>query len=95
MKAFVWDDTKNERLKAERGVSFEEVVTAIEQGFLIEVIENPNQGKYRHQQVFIVEIKQYAHLVPFIESEQEVLLITIIPSRKATRKYLGKGYVKK
>ncbi len=95
MKAFVWDDTKNEKLKAERGVSFEEVVTAIEQGFLIEVIENYNQDRYRHQQVFIVEIKQYVHLVLFVESEQDVLLITIIPSRKATRKYLGKGYVKK
>ncbi|MCH7939551.1 MAG: BrnT family toxin [Candidatus Marinimicrobia bacterium] len=94
MKAFVWDDTKNKKLKAERGVSFEEVVTAIEQGSLIEVIENHNQDRYRHQQVFIVEIKQYAHLVPFVESEQEVLLITIIRSRKATRKYLGKGYVK-
>lgn len=38
--------------------------------------------------MFIVNIGNYAYLVLFIENETEIFLITIIPSRKATRKYI-------
>ena len=38
----------------------------------------------------IIEIGNYAYLVPYLESEECVLLKTIIPSRKATKKYLGR-----
>ena len=71
-----------------RGVSFEAVVFHIERGDLLDVVEHPNQEKYRGQRVFIINIENYAFLVPFIESGEEVLLKTIIPSRKATKKYL-------
>jgi len=40
------------------------------------------------QRIFVVNIDDYAHLVPFVEGESEVFLKTIIPSRKATRTYL-------
>jgi hypothetical protein len=33
--------------------------------------------------------RQYVYLVPFVEDEQSVFLKTIIPSRKATKQYLG------
>jgi len=35
-----------------------------------------------------LDIGNYAYLVPFVETESEIFLKTIIPSRKATRKYL-------
>ena len=91
MKYFSWDEDKNELLKEERQISFEDVVFYIEQGFLLDVLEHPNQEKYQGQKIFVVEIDEYAYLVPFVEDEREIFLKTIIPSRKATRRYL-KGH---
>jgi len=62
--------------------------TNIEHGYLLDIIENPNQEKYKGQKMFIVDIDNYAYLVPFVETEKEVFLKTIIPSRKATKRYL-------
>ena len=72
----------------ERQISFEDVVFYIEQGFLLDVLENPNQERYQGQKIFVVQIDDYAYLVPFVEDEHEIFLKTVIPSRKATRKYL-------
>ena len=88
MKYFSWNDEKNELLKEERQISFEDVVFYIEQGFLLDVLEHPNQEKYQGQKIFVLQIDEYAYLVPFVEDEREIFLKTIIPSRKATRKYL-------
>jgi uncharacterized DUF497 family protein len=93
VKIFSWNNEKNALLKAERQISFEEIVLYIELGFLLEVLEHPNQEKYKGQKVFVVQVDDYVYLVPFIETEKEVFLKTIIPSRKATRKYL-KGSIK-
>ena len=79
---------KNRRLKAERGVSFEEVVFYIERGQLLDIVEHPSREKYRGQRILIVNINDYAYLVPFVETERELFLKTIIPSRKATKEYL-------
>ncbi len=83
MAYYKWNHEKNERLKAERGVGFEQVILHIERGDLVDVIEHPNQ------QMLVVKIKDYAYLVPFVEGEEGKFLKTIIPSRKATREYLG------
>ena len=88
MKIFSWSRTKNHRLLEERGVSFERVLLRIEQGGLLDILRHPNPEKYPGQMMFIVEIDNYAWLVPFVESETEIFLKTAIPSRKATRKYL-------
>lgn len=88
MKYFSWNHEKNERLKQERGVSFEEVVFHIERNELLDIVEHPKQEKYKGQRMFIVSLEDYAYLVPYIETEDEVFLKTIIPSRKATKKYL-------
>lgn len=88
MKYFAWDNEKNQRLKGERGISFEEVVFHIEKGDLLEIVEHPNPERYQGQRIFVVNIEGYAYLVPFVETEYEVFLKTIIPSRKATKKYL-------
>jgi hypothetical protein len=88
MKYFSWNEEKNELLKSERQASFEDVVFYIEQGFLLDVLEHPNQEKYKGQKIFVVQMDNYAYLVPFVEDDREVFLKTIIPSRKATKKYL-------
>lgn len=88
VKFFAWDAEKNEKLRAERGISFEEILFHIERGDLLDILEHPNQQKYRGQRVFVVKVEDYVYLVPFTETESEVFLITIIPSRKATRQYL-------
>jgi hypothetical protein len=88
MKYFTWNPEKNARLKRERGVSFEAVVFHIEGGDLLDILRHPNQARYAGQRIFVVNIEDYAYLVPFVESEGEVFLKTIIPSRKATNTYL-------
>ncbi len=89
MKFFAWSPEKNEEIRAARGISFEEVVFHIERGDVVDLLEHPNQDRYPGQRVFVVAIDDYAYLVPFVEDEQQVFLKTIIPSRKATRDYLG------
>ena len=91
MKLFRWNHKKNEQLKAERNISFEEIVLAIESGALLDVLRHSNPGKYPKQRVFVVAIQQYAYLVPFVEGDEYYFLKTIIPSRKATRDYLKGG----
>lgn len=88
MKHFSWSAEKNELLREERQVSFEDVVFYIEQGFLLDILEHPNQEKYKGQKIFVVQMDDYVYLVPFIEDDREIFLKTIIPSRKATKKYL-------
>jgi len=88
VKYFDWDPEKNERLSKERSISFEEVLIAIEGGYLLDIVEHPNKAKYPNQKVFVVQIEDYVYLVPFVENEEKVFLKTIIPSRKATKKYI-------
>jgi len=88
VKYFAWNSDKNEWLKAERGISFEEVVFHIENGDLLDVLDHPHREKYHNQQIFVVQIEQYVYLVPFVETDTEFFLKTVIPSRKATRQYL-------
>ena len=88
MKTLIWNEDKNERLKIGRGVSFEDAENCLEQGKVLDVINHPNQLKHEGQKVFILEIRNYAYLVPFIEFVDEIILITMIPSRKMTKKYL-------
>jgi uncharacterized DUF497 family protein len=89
MKLYAWDPEKNELLKQERGISFEEIVLNIQLGNEIDLYEHPNQARYPGQKVSVVLVEGYAYLVPFIENEQEIFLKTIIPSRKATKRYAG------
>ena len=83
-----WDEAKNEVLKRERDISFEEVVFWIEHDGLLGIEDHPNQRKYPGQKIYIVKIEEYVCLVPYVEEDGVVFLKTIIPSRKATRKYL-------
>ena len=91
MKLFDWDPEKNQQLIEERSVSFEEVIFHLQSEGLLDDIAHPNQEDYAHQRIFIVAIESYAYLVPYVESNDYIFLKTIIPSRKATKHYLGEN----
>ena len=80
---------KNEILKSQRDISFEDIILALENGYLLDDIEHPNKEKYPNQNIFIilVEIKNYVYLVPYVGDNKTIFLKTIIPSRKMNKKY--------
>ncbi|MFZ2628933.1 MAG: toxin, partial [Rugosibacter sp.] len=81
---------KNEALKVERSISFEEIVLAIEADGLLDELCHPNPEKYPNQSVLVVALEAYVYLVPYVEEPDYYFLKTVIPSRKATRDYLFK-----
>jgi uncharacterized DUF497 family protein len=88
MKYLNWDPEKNELLKQERGISFEEIAYLIESGIVIGIEENPG---YPNQKMYILEIDNYAIVVPYVENDDAIFLKTAFPSRKYTKKYGLKG----
>ncbi|MEI6611007.1 MAG: toxin, partial [Deltaproteobacteria bacterium] len=44
--------------------------------------------RYPEQKIAVVMIDTYVYLVPYVEHNEEIFLKTIIPSRKATNKYM-------
>ena len=84
MKYLNWNREKNEILKVKRGISFEEVALLIESGHILGIEENPNRT---NQKIYILEINNYAFIVPFIEKDNEIFLKTVFPSRKYTKLY--------
>ncbi|NTU53456.1 MAG: BrnT family toxin [Chlorobiaceae bacterium] len=89
MKSYAWNSEKNEMLRKERGISFEDIVLNIQLGNEVDLFEHPNQERYPGQKISVVLVEGYAYLVPFVENNEEIFLKTIIPSRKATKRYPG------
>lgn len=85
MKYFDWNKDKNQKLKDERGVGFEDVIAAIEEGKLLITLKHP---KRLNQKIYVVNVGGYAYLVPFAEDDKKKFLKTIYPSRKMTKKYI-------
>jgi hypothetical protein len=91
VKHYSWSPEKNEWLKRERGIGFEDMVFHIEAGDEVDLFEHPNQGWYPGQRISIALVEGYAYLVPLVESDDEIFLKTIIPSRKASKQYSGES----
>jgi uncharacterized DUF497 family protein len=89
MKTFHWNPDKNQQLIEERGVSFEDVIFFLQNDGLLDDVEHPNKEKYPNQRMLVVNIDDYAYLVPYVVSKNDIFLKTVIPSRKATKHYLG------
>lgn len=85
---FEWSNEKNIQLKKERNISFETIIAAIDSGWLLDITDHPNQVKYGHQKILCVNWDDYIYLVPFVKTGDTLFLKTIIPSRKATKKYI-------
>ncbi|OPY61892.1 MAG: hypothetical protein A4E57_04092 [Syntrophorhabdaceae bacterium PtaU1.Bin034] len=89
VKGINWNTEKSQSLKQSRGICFEDVVFHIEKGDVLDDYSHPNQGKYSGQRIMVIGIDDYAYLIPYVETEDELFLKTIIPSRKATERYFG------
>lgn len=86
-----WNALKDDKLRDERGVGFDDVVTSLSHGGLLATMPHPNLGKYPQQHIYVVEINDYAYLVPYVQDQDSIFLKTIIPSRKATGLYLKRS----
>lgn len=87
---------KNHQLIQERGISFEEVIMAIEEGAVLDVLPHPKLDKYPNQEMYILNIEDYVYLVPFVRKDKNtVFLKTIFPHRKLTKRYLRGGHHEK
>ena len=89
---FRWNIEKNDLLKKERGVCFEDVVTQIYEGNVLDIIKHPNEEKYPGQKIYIILLQNYVHMIPFVKDGDEIFLKTIVPSRKMNKLYKGKHH---
>ena len=84
----MWDEEKNQKSIAERGISFGEVAACILKDEVLDVMKNPvRSGQF----YFIMKLKDYTHVVPFVINEnEEIILKTVFPNRKLHKKFGGK-----
>lgn len=86
---FRWNPEKSEQLLMERGVSFEQIYEAIQNGFLIKDEPHPDRERYPHQRIFTVILNGYACIVPYVTDNETIFLKTVFHSRKANKQYAG------
>lgn len=72
MKYFDWNEEKNNKIKSDRNISFEIIVSQIELGYILDIIKHPNQDRYKNQNIYVVEYENYAYLVPFVEDDEKI-----------------------
>ncbi len=90
---FYFNQEKNIILKQQRGINFDEIIDLMDSGHLLDVVDHPQPKKYPGQRIYVVDVRGYIHLVPFIKDGETTFLKTIYPSRKATKLYnLKKEY---
>jgi uncharacterized DUF497 family protein len=86
-KKIEWSKNKNIYLIRVRGVGFEDVINKILENKIIDIIDHPNKTKYPNQKIIYLGINNYIYYVPYVEDGNKIFLKTIIPSRKANKKY--------
>lgn len=84
-----FNQEKNSLLKQNRGIGFEDIIMAIENGKILDVYDHPDQENYKNQKIYVIEALDYVYLVPFVKDKDGIFLKTIIPSRKAKKIYKG------
>lgn len=85
---FRWSDDKDAWLREHRGVSFEDIVVAIETGHLLATRRHHSGFVYAHQEIYYVEIDGYVYMVPFVRESEGIFMKTVIPTRKGTKEFL-------
>ena len=88
MPEYTWDADKNEWLRRNRGLSFDDVVYHLEHGGFLDDVPHPNQQLHPGQRLYIIRIGNYAYEVPFYRDGDVESLRTLYPSRKYTSAYL-------
>ncbi len=86
---FNWNDDKNQLLKRTRSISFEEIVIAIEEGCVVDIVKHQNSERYPHQRIYLIDYRDYIWAVPHVigQENDEIFLKTIYPSRKLTKRF--------
>lgn len=84
---YEWDPDKNEKLKRERKISFEQIIYHLSQGDIWKKADHPDQKNYPGQKLYFVLVENYIYIVPHVIDKDYIFLKTIIPSRKATKMY--------
>jgi len=83
---YEWNEDKNIILSRERDISFEDVIFALKNDKLLDIILSPT---HEEQKCFVVEMKSYAYIIPYVKvNDTQYFLKTIYPSRKYTKIYL-------
>lgn len=90
MVVYAYSREKEELVKRKHGVSFEEVIRALDKKKILAKFAHPNHKKYPNQYVFVVEVGGYAIIVPHVEQDETIFLKTAYPSRKYTKKFIKK-----
>lgn len=85
-----WDPKKSQKLKEERGIDFDDIMSALQNGAWARIVQHHGKAKFSHQKLLLVDISGYLYVVPFVENEEKMFFKTIFPSRKATKQYLKK-----
>ena len=84
---YVWDSNQNDFLKANRGISFEAVIVHLRREDIWKVTDHPDQARHPGQSILFVIVDDYIYMAPLEIRGDTLWLVTIIPSRKATRQY--------
>jgi uncharacterized DUF497 family protein len=84
---YEWNPDKNEWLKKNRNISFEEIIFHMSRGDIWKAADHPDQSKYPGQKIYFVIVDEYIYIVPFIVEKDFIFLKTIIPNRKATKDF--------
>ena len=87
MRRFTWKPEKNEWLKRERGLSFEDIEDAITSGGLKGVSAN---SSHPEQIILAVMVGAYVVGVPATIQPTVIMLRTAYYSRKLNKRYGGK-----
>ena len=83
---YEWNEDKNIILSRERDISFEDVIFALKNDKLLDIILSPT---HEEQKCFVVEMKSYTYIIPYVKvNDTQYFLKTIYPSRKYTKIYL-------
>lgn len=85
MKPLRWSEEKNRLLTSKRGVSFEDIKTAIEGQRTLADYPHPRPDSYPNQRILVIEIDEYAYVVPYVDDADHIFLKTAFPSRKETQ----------
>lgn len=88
MKGVRFNKDKNELLKIQRGIDFEDISEFIRKNRRIKTINHPNKKRYPKQKILLVKMGKHIYAVPFVEENEYIFLKTIYPSEKYTRKLL-------
>lgn len=68
----LWDDEKNQKLRLERNISFEQIAELILRKEYLAILEHPSRP---NQQIFVMLLNGYVHAVPFVINEQANIVL--------------------